>query len=271
MFPFVYARRLGVWASIARQIRGETPADSVTLRRAILRAPLTSLRNPHEWQNPWVDRDCRVTTSVGSFHVRARSDDLYLTLPTREAAIVSELRRSLLPGDCFIDAGANIGFFSVLASKLVGPAGHVIAIEMMPDTASILRRHLAENQCTNVQVVEAALSDASGETKHATVTPGKFGQASIIIEQQGSKVGVSTVTLAEILKDRPLVRVMKLDIEGAELAALRGLGNSLDKVRSIVFEDWGRKSEAASWLKDRGYSVVRLDSVNSLAIRPDPS
>jgi FkbM family methyltransferase len=58
---------------------------------------------------------------------------------------------------------------------LVGPTGRVLAIEMMPATADILRQHVATNDCTNVELVEKALSDRAGDTIMAKVPAGKHG------------------------------------------------------------------------------------------------
>jgi FkbM family methyltransferase len=269
MFVLAYAQRLAAWASVVRQIRGATVADRAVLGRAILRSPLTSLGNFSEWRNPTVDADCTVITQIGSFHIRGNSDDLFLALPAREKAIVDIMRRTLLPGDLFVDAGANIGVLTVLGSKLVGPAGRVIAVEMMPDTAAILRAHIADNQCENVSVVEAALSNLSGRTVRATVPPGKFGQASIVVDQPGTTIDVRTITLAEVIGDVSNVKLLKLDLEGAELDALKGLGDALEKIEAIIFEDRGLGAEASQWLEAHGFSVRHIDSVNALAMRPD--
>ena len=117
MLAATYARRLGIWASVALHVRGVTGRDRSILRRAFLRSPITSLHNLREWANPTVDRPCRVSSALGTFHVRPHSDDLYVTLPGREPAIVSQIRR-LRKGDCFVDAGAHIGVYTVLACSV---------------------------------------------------------------------------------------------------------------------------------------------------------
>jgi FkbM family methyltransferase len=256
MFAVAYARRLGLWASVARHIRGVSKSDRSALLRAIVRAPLTSLRNMNEWMNPAPDTDCRVTTDLGTFDVRANADDLYLTLPNREPGIVAAIMK-LQPGDLFVDAGANIGVYTVLAAKR---GAKVVAIEMMPDTANVLRKHIALNKCRNVTVIEGALSKVTGEIVEATVTPGKYGQASIAVKQKGRTVKVRTVTLGDVLPAP--VKLLKLDLEGAELPALKGLGKH--RPETIIFEDWAG-DEVAEYLVGLGYSITRLDADNSLA------
>jgi FkbM family methyltransferase len=262
-----YVRRMRYWADVARYIKGESPADKLALASAVMKSPLTSLRDLSHWQNPIVGRDCQVLVEgFGRFAIRGGSEDLFIVLPTREPGIVKAMRQLLRPGDIFIDGGANIGIYSVLGSKLVGPKGQVIAVEMMPETAAILRGHLEDNCCSNVTVVEQALSDVPGQTAIATIAPGKSGQASLVIEQEGERVKVSTTTLEELLSDIPSLALLKLDLEGFELRALEGLGKSLSKVGAIVFED-KFDGEIAVWLRKRGYSVERLDGANSLARR----
>jgi len=256
-----YFSRLMVWLSVAREVRGCSRTDKAILRRALFRAPLMSLRALDEWRDPVVDEDCRVETRLGTFGVRANSDDLYLTLPGREAMIVRTMRDILRPGDWFIDAGANIGAYTVFAAGL---GARIISVEMMPETAAILRRNVRDNRCQNVEIVEAALTDVAGKTVHATFEPGKFGSASIAVERTGQTVEVSTTTLSILLEHVPRVHLMKLDLEGAEPETIKGA--PLAKIDAIIFEDWGDQ-ELSTFLADAGFDVRRLDGNNSLAIR----
>ena len=256
-----------MWASVARHVRGETARDRAILRRAILRSPMSSLGKWRDWLNPHVSEDCRVRTSLGRFRVRADSDDLYLTLPTREPAVLAIIK-SLKPGDFFVDAGANIGVYTVLASRLVGPSGRVVAIEMMPDTAQVLRRHVADNHCTNVEVIEAALSNAPDQMVEAFIEPGKSGQASFVIPQNGRAIRVRTRTFGDIFDAQP--DLMKIDVEGAEDLAFKGM-KLLPK--RIVFEHSRIGDDSRAILRDLGYEVTAIDGANyhaTLTINADP-
>lgn len=250
-----YLRRLQIWRQVGRELRGLTPADDVILRRAVRNGFKDAFKTIDEWRDPMVDQDCQVVGELGTFSVRACSDDLWHVLPSRERAVLEAIRQNLSgPDCCFVDAGANIGGYSQFAAR---HCHNVIAIEMMPDTAAILRSHVPDN----VTVVEKALSDKVGEVIRASVKPGKFGQARI---SDGGALEIPTTTLEQVLRDIPRVKLLKMDLEGAELAALRG--TPTDKVDAIIFEDWG-DSAVSTWLRQTGYDVSRLDRNNSLARR----
>lgn len=264
---FVYSQRLIVWLHVVRQVKGKSPVDQKIIWYSAARAPVTALRHTDRWTNPEVEQDCVVAVrGIGEFRVRARCDDLYHVLPAREPAILRTIRETLRKGDVFVDAGANIGFYTILASRLVGSRGRVIAIEMMPDTAAILRGHLELNGCRNVTIIEKAISECSGNTVSAFVQSGKFGQASITRVQPGEAIEVETITLKDIIFDTPVVKLIKMDLEGAEIAALNSLGDSAARVQNIIFEDWGN-SEVSRFFHGDQFNVARLDGNNSLAVR----
>ena len=257
--------RLIVWRQVAKRISGENPQDRAILGLAIRRSPWTVWRDLDRWQFPMVEGDCRVLSNgAGKFQVRAYTDDLFHVLPGQEPAVEHAIRTTLQSGDTFVDAGSNIGYYTIVASRLVGENGHVIACEMMPGTAKILREHVTMNSAQNVTVVEGALADAEDQVITASFPPGKFGQASIARKNHGPTVSVRTRTLENILRNIPEVHMMKMDLEGAELGALHGLGDAISKVRFIVFEN--RDSpDVVQFLESRSFSVTRIDGNNALA------
>lgn len=261
------ARRFRIWGMVRAQITGAGEPDRKILADAIRRAPITVWKNPEEWQFPMVETDCTVSSrEVGLFNVRAGTDDLFHVLPGQEPTVERAVRNALRPGDIFVDAGSNIGFYTILAARIVGEKGAVIACEMMPETARILHDHVALNDANNVTVFEGALSDTSGEIVYASHPNGKYGQASIVRSNEGPQIAVQTRTLEAILESTERVRIMKMDLEGAELNALRGLGAALAKIEFLVFENRGAP-DVVTWLEERGFEVTRLDDNNALAQR----
>ena len=75
--------------------------------------------------------------------------------------------RTVRPGAVVFDVGANVGFYTLLASELAGVRGQVVAIELLPRNVSYLRAHLRMNGVTNVTVLEAAVSDQLGTARFA--------------------------------------------------------------------------------------------------------
>jgi hypothetical protein len=75
------------------------------------------------------------------------------------------VRKILRPNDIFVDVGANDGYFSLLASSLVGPSGQVVALEPIPSTAGELRANILLNGFTNIAIVESAASDVAGNVR----------------------------------------------------------------------------------------------------------
>ena len=170
----------------------------------------------------------------------------------------------------FVDGeAANMGFYTVLASRLVGRTGRVYAVEMIPETADRLRAQIGENRLTNVTVVERALSSREGETVRAAMPEGRWGMASIVrgADQPGAR-DIATTTLDVVLASEPKVRLIKLDLEGAETLALAGATETLRKTEGIVFERAADAAEDAGLVatfEAAGLRVRALDSRNAVA------
>lgn len=191
--------------------------------------------------------------------------------------IEAVLRRRLTPGAVCIDVGANIGYFTTLASRLVGPTGRVIAFEPLPSSFRRCLVHVQLNHCSNVEVHQLALSDREGVTTLyepqlgrgrdlCTVRPvATQGTASGTIEHQ-----VRTVRLDEFLDSVTASRVnfIKLDVEGAELLALHGMERLLgscpdlevlcEVTDSFLKELGGSERELLRYLSEVGYSAYRV-------------
>ena len=122
------------------------------------------------------------------------------------------------PGDVVYDVGAHVGYYSVLASTLVGDSGHVVGFEPVPANLHYLRRHLQINGCQNVTVIEACVAEAEGVSHFETRGTG-MGH----IWEDG-KLTVRTVSLDELVQAGkiPPPDCIKIDVEGAEYSVLQG-------------------------------------------------
>jgi FkbM family methyltransferase len=170
-------------------------------------------------------------------------------LGTFERAEQEVLARTVRPGDVVYDLGANAGFYTLLASKLVGPTGRVVAFEPVPRNLGYLRRHLALNQCDNVTVVAAAVSDRSGRARFHDGPAHTVGTLA-----EDGEYEVDVVTLDDVSGVTP--QVIKIDVEGAEAAALRGAGRLLREARPIVLvstHSTALREECLDLLRDARY------------------
>ncbi len=146
-----------------------------------------------------------------------------------EQAIAVLIREYLQPGDFFVDGGAHIGFFTVLASERVGSSGIVMAFEPCDLNAGVLETNIRLNGCQNVRVRREALSDAPGQVEMSWASGHDTGQATI--RPTGAAAGrslVETAALQDLLRERQQpISLIKLDLEGAELRAIIGMRDIL--------------------------------------------
>jgi FkbM family methyltransferase len=134
-------------------------------------------------------------------------------------------------GDLFVDVGANIGYDSLLASTVVGSKGSVVSIEASPRTYELLRQQIHDNRAINVRTVNKAVSDATGTVTLYTGLNGDIGRATMVPARGlAEEATVAAAPLDEILSkdERSRLRLIKIDIEGAELPVLRRFLDTLD-------------------------------------------
>jgi FkbM family methyltransferase len=143
------------------------------------------------------------------------------------------LRRILRPGDHFVDCGANIGYFTLMAARIVGPGGRVDAFEPDPPNRARLEEHLRMNGSpTWVAVHGVALSDREGTaTLYHPTDARNHGEASLFAPAAGQAESfeVALARMDRVVQGTP--RLVKLDIEGAELAAIGGMTALLARER----------------------------------------
>jgi FkbM family methyltransferase len=168
-----------------------------------------------------------ITTDEGRFWVDPAS---YVGLELAETGslepgTLEAMRRYLRPGDTFIDIGANEGFFTVVASRMVGRAGRVLAVEPQQRLEPVLARNLKENLCKNVAVIQAAISNCSGTaTLHLApdMNTGSSGLAVATHYRVATQL-TPLMTLTELLAHVPNAKpIVKMDIEGYEYEAILG-------------------------------------------------
>jgi len=170
---------------------------------------------------------------VGVVVVRGGTDDFYHVIPGREGDVDRFVRFCLNRGSVFVDVGANIGYYTLVASNLVGLSGRVHAIEPIPSTVAILKANVKLNGCSNVIIHETAAWSSKGKLV-LRVPKSWYGLASFA--RDGVSVTVGAATLDELLQNEDFVDCMKIDVEGAELEVLRGAKSILKKTKYLVLE-----------------------------------
>lgn len=190
-----------------------------------------------------VDRAARDFTFEGlRFRFDADNRDLAETVlatgtyETETLDVIRELR----PGQVFVDLGANLGFFSVLAARAVGDGGRVHAFEPTPGTAALLRRNVDDNGlAARVAVVAQAVADRVGTVRFATFDGAAQGNQ-IAVDDTGRSIEVPLTSLDAYFEPMgwPRVDLIKMDIEGAELPALRGMRGVIERSPGVrlIFE-----------------------------------
>jgi FkbM family methyltransferase len=142
---------------------------------------------------------------------------------------VNFLKKHLKPGDVFFDAGANIGFYSLIASKLVGTDGIVLAVEADPYNCVKLNFNLKLNNIVNVRVLNIGLSDKKETLRLGLNTIGNRGGNSFL-SQNTEGVDVVCYPIAYLLDTYKISKISaaKFDIEGFEFRVLKNFFSEVD-------------------------------------------
>lgn len=185
---------------------------------------------------------------------------------THEVQVQEALRRSVGAGDVVWDVGANIGALSLVAARVVGPAGRVIAIEPHAGCAAAIRASAASNGLGWLEVREVAATGRSGDVELIAVDDSLWTRLASVGEhelQTGRRV-VAGCALDDL--DAPAPALVKIDVEGAELEVLAGMGRLLAEAQPVVLcEMHGLNREFCAAMTQSGYVVVNLDGPEPVA------
>ena len=206
-----------------------------------------------------------------------------------EPCTADALRRLLAPGDTFVDVGANIGLFSLLASRWVGPSGKVICLEPSAREFARLRGHVSRNALTNVRLFQVAAGAERGaavlhvaESRYPGLNTLETSFMYTGVEED-RREQVRVVRLDDFLPAQGVgpVAAMKIDVEGFEPQVVAGAQRMIARDRPVlVIEVAGAALAPAHegrlamerFLIECGYAfaaidghTARVDRVNDLA------
>ncbi|CAH0992670.1 hypothetical protein SIN8267_02803 [Sinobacterium norvegicum] len=192
--------------------------------------------------------------------------------PYETALIVERLKQ----GDTFVDVGANIGYYSVIASQLVGPQGRVFSFEPEPDNFALLQANAALCTEPNITPVNAALAAQPGQGFLYLNTENR-GDHQIYDDGGGrQKTAIELVHGDSFFQDvsaETTIDILKVDTQGAEIAVLTGLDqtvrNSLDKI-TLIIEFWprglrnsgGNADDLLDWMVSLNLPLYNIDHIH---------
>ena len=187
---------------------------------------------------------------------------------------LSEIIQSFLkPGMTFVDAGANNGYFSLMASKLVGPTGFVHSFEPSPRNLPRLIENVGLNSLNNISTHNVALGNADGFIDFYLSSNEDGCDSSVKLDHYEQKVSVKVTPLDNVLKGK-IVDFVKIDVEGYELEVLQGCDRLIRDNQNIIISveqndqllRTRRKSRNSviEWLLDQGFMIRELvDTVDT--------
>lgn len=155
----------------------------------------------------------------------------------------------------FYDIGANVGFYTLLASELVGENGNVISFEPVPRNVKYLRELMKLNKCNNVIIYEVAVKNKSGVSKFDEGISSSTGHLS-----DDGYLRVKTVSIDDLVgNDKvPKPDYIKIDVEGAELLVLNGAEYTLNRFEPKIFLATHSKNlhkDCINFLRSIGYQI----------------
>ena len=211
--------------------------------------------------------------SLESSFLAIDKEDISVSSPVSqnvfEPHMTDYYKRTIKPGMTVIDIGANIGFFTVLTSKLVGSLGKVISFEPNSENCRLILQSVNKNSFTNVQLHPLALSDKTGYSLFMTHIGSNGGLIPDTLSMLQSPVCtvVPTVRLDDIVNEK--VDMIKIDVEGAEGLVLKGGLELLRKYHPAITSEFSIEmiprvsnmttNDYLSMIKSLNYEIFLID------------
>lgn len=190
---------------------------------------------------------------------------------TLEPPVQEALRRLLAPGDVFYDIGANVGFFTILGARLVGPRGRVIAFEPVPSCARGVGHNIALNGFDHASIRAEAVGATDGRARLLVVGEASWSHLASTGRHPDvrDEIDVDVVSLDALVGAGtiPPPDVMKIDTEGAELQAIEGARATIAAHRpAIVCELHDTNAAFLALMDELGYATTNLDGPAGVAV-----
>lgn len=219
-----------------------------------------------------IKRDVAIAHGVAAgLKFNAGAYNLDTALGIYEMPVQETLSQYLKPGDIFYDIGANVGFFTIVAAKLVGSSGKVYAFEPEAENVATLRHNAQINRFTHVSAIAKAVSRTTGQAEfllanycggHTLATVGSRADARDVIS-------IDVVSIDDAIGQNEIdpPTFVKIDVEGAEIDVLYGMTQTIKEYQPIILYEvddrnkenlLSKQEEIAAFLRERGYAIENL-------------
>jgi len=194
-----------------------------------------------------------------------------------ERSVTELLLKSLRQAECFADVGANLGWYTCLASKHM-PAGQIYSFEMDTLNFDILRKNVALNNCQNVETILAAVSEKAGTARYLRYFDRPDPTFRLMTDKEASSqkatlISVPAITLDTFFQSRNIMPdVIKIDVEGAEMQVLKGMAGILREAKPVLYLEvhpWNFPvfntsiEEILNLLTTEGYTIFDIPNMRS--------
>ncbi len=176
---------------------------------------------------------------------------------TWEPDVTRAVRRLLREGDTFVDVGANIGYFTLLGARQVGPTGRVVAIEPAPHNFQLLQKSVARNGLHQIEAHQVAVGASTGRAQMALPDRANGGSYALVGQASTGTFEVQLRPLDDLIAGRR-VDLVKIDVEGAEEQALAGMGQILKTSRPLLLLEYTGGRGLINTLGALGYGAQQV-------------
>jgi len=195
-------------------------------------------------------------------------------------------KKHVKKGSNVIDIGANIGYFTLILAKLVGPTGKVFAFEPDPRNISLLKKNIEINKYENVTIIPKAVSNVNGKCTLYT-SQDSFGQNRIYEpkktrNQEFIPIEAETISLDDFIKNQDIIDAIsfvKIDVEGAEklvLDSMKDILKNSDRIKIFSEIDLARLNDAGSnynevieFLYENNFTIFLVDEKKHAIVKMD--
>lgn len=227
----------------------------------------------HLWPNRNIIevQGSKMYVNLGADFFLRKTFESYIISPNWEELMTQMFKKVVKEGDNVVDLGANLGYYTLLTARLVGSKGKVYAFEPEPLNYKLLIKNIELNGYDNIVAMQKAVSDTTGMVK--LFLNSEDSGAHTIRQSSGNKefIEVESVALDEFFKDKEYpINIIKMDIEGAEMAALTGMDRIIRENENLkifiefyppAIREAGHSPEefVNILLKDYHFSILAID------------